>query len=75
MSLTRGSRYYISSTIWSSDLTGPVAGFSSLYPGNGIAWTYVLGNMTGHAACGKITVTKPHGEPVTTVNLGCTTTV
>jgi hypothetical protein len=71
-SLTRGSKYYTNSAVWSSDLTGPVAGFSSLYPGNGIAWTYVLGNMTGHAACGKITVTTPYGQPVTTVDLGCT---
>ena len=50
-------------------------GFSSLYPGNGISWTYVLGNLTGHAACGKIVVTTPYGQPVTTVDLGCTATI
>ncbi|MEV6350396.1 hypothetical protein [Actinoplanes sp. NPDC051851] len=74
-SLTRGSKYYTKSLVWSSDNTGPVAEFSSLYPGNGIAWTYVLGNMAGRAACAKIVVTKPYGQPVTTVDLGCTTPV
>ncbi|WP_155123599.1 MULTISPECIES: hypothetical protein [unclassified Actinoplanes] len=74
-SLTRGDRYYTRSTVWARDRTGPVAGFSSLYPGNGIAWTYVLGNMAGHAACAEIAVTTPHGRPVTTIDLGCTAVI
>jgi hypothetical protein len=70
--LSRGNKYYVNPTLWPSDLTSPVSGLSSLYPGNGLAWTYVLGNMTGHAACGKVAVTTPQGQAVTTVDLGCT---
>jgi hypothetical protein len=31
--------------------------------------------MTSHAACGKIAITTPHGQAVTTVDLGCTDTI
>jgi hypothetical protein len=69
--LFRANNYYVNPTIWPGDLSNPIVGVSSLYPGNGIAWTYVLRNMTGHTACGKVAVTTPHGQPVTTVDLGC----
>lgn len=69
--LHRGSRYYVHPSIRPGDLPGPIIGLSSLYVGNGLAWTYLLRGMAGHPICGSIAVTTPSGQPVTTVDLGC----
>lgn len=70
--LSRANHFYLHPSLWPRGMSAPVDGLSSLYVGNGLAWTYVLGGMTGHAACARIDVTTPQGAAVTTVDLGCT---
>ncbi|MFC7479961.1 hypothetical protein ACFQX7_07865 [Luedemannella flava] len=49
-------------------LVGP----SSLAPGNGAVWSFVLRGMERDNACADVGVTNQNGQHVATFNLGCT---